>query len=371
MNTYIKSLLVIVVLIVLVGCAQLDLEGNSSSKQESFEGLRVHFINVGQADATLFEYTADGEDYRILFDAGHWQEKDVVDYLQAYEIDHIDIMIGSHPHADHIGQMDSILETIDVSEVWLSGDVLSSQTFLNVMDAIEASEADYHEPRAGEVYDVGPLEVKVLNPDELTGDVHEGSISVLFSYGQTSFLLTGDAEEQTEQAMIDRGYDLGADVLKLGHHGSSTSTIPAFLQAVNPSVAIVSAGIDNDYGHPHREVVDRVIEADIELYATYEHGTIVIESDGETLQIVTEQDGDIERSNESASNEEEGTFSDCIDLNEASIDVLEEIAHIGAERAQALIELRPFETLDELTNIDGIGEGRLADIIEEGLACVR
>ncbi len=365
-----------VAVIILVGCAQLDLAGNNSVKQESFEGLRVHFINVGQADATLFEYTAEGEDYRILFDAGHWQEKNLLEYLQVKEIEHIDIMIGSHPHADHIGQMDIILEAIDVNEVWMSGDILSSQTFLNVIDAIEASEVDYHEPRAGEVYDVGPLEVKVLNPDQITGDVHEGSISILFTYGQTSFLLTGDAEEKTEQAMIDLGYHLGADVLKLGHHGSSTSTIPAFLQAVNPSVAVVSAGIDNDYGHPHKEVVDRVIETGIELYATYEHGTIIIESDGETLQIVTEQDGDIESSNEPVFKEEEPIIDDvvesnCIDLNEASVEVLEEISHIGEERARTLLELRPFESIEELVRIEGIGEGRLADIIEEGLACVR
>ncbi|MFA9456518.1 MBL fold metallo-hydrolase [Halalkalibacter sp. AB-rgal2] len=397
MYTYVLKWLTAFSIIVLVGCGQLeqnlpsDVEMNeetnvdheneeevrSEGVEESLERLKVHFIDVGQADATLFEYSAEGEDYRILFDAGHWMEEDLVHYLQVNDIEYIDIMVGSHPHADHIGQMDLILEAMDVSEVWMSGDIATSQTFLRVMEAIEASGADYHEPRAGEVYDVGPLEIEILNPDQLTGDVHEGSISAMFTYGDTRFVLTGDAEKQTEEAMIKRGYELDADVLQLGHHGSSTSTIPAFLQAVNPSVAIISAGKDNQYGHPHREVVERVSDAEVEMYATFVHGTIVVESDGETLQIRTEKDGDVNPSNQQQAEiegeplEEQVVESDCININEATIDLLQEINHIGEERAEALMELRPFESMEDLRRINGIGDGRLTDIINEGIACVR
>ncbi|GAE29668.1 MBL fold metallo-hydrolase [Alkalihalobacillus hemicellulosilyticus] len=396
MYTYVLKRLAVFSIIILVGCGQVDQgqpsddveidinadheykeEDHAERVEEGLEPLKVHFIDVGQADATLFEYSVDGEEYRILFDAGHWMEEDLLHYLQANDIEHIDIMVGSHPHSDHIGQMDLILETMDVSEVWMSGDVTTSQTFLRVIEAVEASDADYHEPRAGEVYDVGPLEIEILNPDQLTGDVHEGSIGAMFTYGDTRFVLTGDAEKQTEEAMIKRGYDLDADVLKLGHHGSSTSTIPAFLQAVNPAIAIISAGEDNQYGHPHREVVERVADAKVEMYATFVHGTIVVESDGETLQIRTEREGYMDPSNQQLTEideeplEEQAVESDCININEATIELLQEINHIGEERAETLIELRPFESMEDLIRINGIGDGRLADIINEGIACVR
>jgi beta-lactamase superfamily II metal-dependent hydrolase len=358
------------------------------------ETLKVHFIDVGQADATLFEFSYQGEDFTILFDAGNWNRNDVVKYLNAHQINHIDILIGSHPHADHIGQMDTIINDFDVTEVWMSGDTATSQTFERVVDAIEQSGVDYHEPRSGEVFDVGPLEIQIINPDGLTGDVHEGSISAKFTYGETSFVLTGDAESQTERAMLNRGFELGADVLQLGHHGSNTSTIPEFLEAVSPSIAIISAGETNQYGHPHDEVVNRVLDAGIDLYATHVNGTIIIETDGKSLTVLTKEDGTIspsssggssnsnissntsQRSNSSSSNSisssEDATLSsNCININSASIDELQGIIHIGPVRAEELVQLRPFTSIDNMTRINGIAAGRLADIKDEGLACVR
>ncbi|MDT8860998.1 MBL fold metallo-hydrolase [Alkalihalobacillus sp. MEB130] len=328
----------------------------------------------------------------ILFDAGNWNRNDVVNYLNAHQINEIDILIGSHPHADHIGQMDQILNELDVTEVWMSGDTTTSQTFLRVLDAIESSGVGYHEPRAGEIFDVGPLEIQIINPDRLTGDVHEGSIAAKFSYGETSFILTGDAETQTERAMLSRGFDLEADVLQLGHHGSSTSTIPEFLSAVNPSIAIVSAGENNQYGHPHDEVINRVLNAGIEVYGTYMHGTIIIESDGQLLSVLTNEDGTISPSSSGgatalstsaststsensggsgSSSSAEVTSNNCIDINTASEGELQGITHIGPARAEELIQLRPFNSLDDMARINGIAAGRLADIKEEGLACAR
>ncbi|KHF38845.1 MBL fold metallo-hydrolase [Halalkalibacter okhensis] len=341
---------------------------------EEFNELIVHYINVGQADSTLLELTNDTQPFHILIDSGDWNSNDVVTYLQKERISHIDILIGTHPHADHIGQMDQILELFDVSEVWMSGDETTSQTFESVLDAIIESDVDYHEPRAGEVYDIGSLVIDVLNPDQLTGDIHEGSLSLLVTYGEVSFLFTGDAEHQTEQAIIDRGHHLNSTVLQLGHHGSETSTIPAFLAAVDPEIAIISAGKDNSYGHPHEEVVTRIEDAQIDLYATFIHGTIIISTDGQHYHVTTkstEQSKEIPTENIDSPNESDITSeSNCIDINFASASELAKITHIGTERASQLIELRPFETISDLAQINGIGPARIAEIKTENLACI-
>jgi len=128
----------------------------------------------------------------------------------------------------------------------------------------------------------------VLNPYQLTGDFHEGSVSVRMTYGKVSFVLTGDAETHTEQAMIDRGHNLEAQVLHLGHHGSRTSSGSAFLEAVSPEISVYSAGKDNPYGHPHDEVVERIAAMGIPLYGTDVHGTVVIVTDGMTYSVETE-----------------------------------------------------------------------------------
>ncbi|WP_096153553.1 MBL fold metallo-hydrolase [Bacillus sp. FJAT-45066] len=347
----------------------------------SLENLSVHYIDVGQADSILFNYSYEGEDFRILYDTGNWNRNDVVQYLDIQKIEHIDIIIISHPHADHIGQLDKILDSgISVSEVWMSGDISTSQTFERAMDAVERSGADYHEPRAGEVYDIGPLVLEIINPEKLTGDVHKGSVSMRVQYGEVSFLFTGDAERQTEEAMLKRGHHLDADILKLGHHGSNTSTTSAFLQAVNPKVAIYSAGVGNNYGHPHDEVLTRVMDAGVDLYGTDIHGTIVITTNGDTFDVQTKMDGTISptSSGETASkpevkkeDPETATPSDCININTASFDSLQEIKHIGPARAEELISKRPFQSIDSLSSISGIGAGRLADIKNQNLACVR
>ena len=283
-------------------------------------------------------------------------------------------MIGTHPHADHIGQMDKILHAVDVSEVWMSGDITTSQTFERVMIGIEESGVGYHEPRAGEVYDIGPLIMEIINPERLTGDFHEGSIALRIQYGNVSFLFTGDAEQQTERAILQRGHVVQADILQLGHHGSQTSTTEHFLQSVNPSVAIYSAGKGNSYGHPHESVISRVLEANINLYGTDIHGTIIVETDGHTFTVWTEKNsnGAVVSSDFefSTTNSNDSFVTTCIDINTAPIEVLQEIIHIGESRAEELLRLRPFESLEHLSRINGIGPSRVDDIITENLACI-
>src|SRR5699024_4030408 len=211
--------------------------GANSDAVQSDE-LAVHFIDVGQADATLFHYKGTDSQYAILYDVGDWQGDEMVPYLQKESIDFIDLIIISHPHADHIGQLDSIMDHFDAGEVWMSGNAANTDLFQDAMEAVLESDADYDEPKAGAMYDIGPLELAILHPETLSGDLNEDSLSVRFTYGNVSFLFTGDAYQEQENEMIGRGIPLEADVLQLGHHGSDTSNDPLFIDAVNPAYAI-------------------------------------------------------------------------------------------------------------------------------------
>jgi competence protein ComEC len=351
-------------------------EDGQTEKQSSISTptgeLKVHYIDVGQGDATLLQ----GPDFTILIDAGRHNRNDVVPYLQNQGIEIIDLLIATHPHADHIGQMDKVMENFSVKEVWMSGDEHTSKTFERVIDAILASSADYHEPRAGEVHKFGSAILEVINPDRLTGEFHEGSVSVRVIYGDLKLLFTGDAEDHTEQDILNRDHDVKADIFQLGHHGSRTSNSLSFFEVVQPQVAIYSAGDGNSYGHPHQEVVNRINNIGLSLYGTDFHGTIVVTTDGKTYDVTTQKSGEIsvnehkEESSERQETKEENTSHDCVDINTAFKSELTEIIHIGDKRAEQLIRLRPFHSVNDLTRISGIGDGRLADIKEQGIACV-
>jgi len=247
--------------------------------------LTVHYIDVGQGDATLLQ----GPDFTILIDTGRHDRNEVVPYLKSAGIIEIDLLVGTHPHADHVGQMDKVLQNFPVSEVWMSGGKATSRTFEKALDAILVSETNYHEPRAGEKYQVGSLKIEVLHPVELTGDLNDDSLSLSAQYGQIGFIFTGDVESKGEQEMVDRKQNLQAQILQLGHHGSKTSSIPAFLRAVSPEVVIYSAGTGNSYGHPHGEVMERVEKLGAKIYGTATNGTIIVITDGSSYEIITEK----------------------------------------------------------------------------------
>lgn len=354
-------------------------EFNSVNKDVE-EKLTVHFIDVGQADATLIEFEGEEEQYRILYDAGNWNRNDVISYLQMYDVDYIDILIGSHIHSDHIGQMDKVIENVDVGEVWMTGEVGTSQTFERIIEAIETNDVDYHEPRAGEIYDIGPLVLEILHPTQLGNDSNNNSISMKLTFGEVSFVMTGDAEAKSEASMLNRNVDLSAEVFSLGHHGSSTSNSESFIDAISPDVAIYSAGVGNSYGHPHDEVVALIQEKGIDLYGTDVHGTIVVKTDGRDYSVLTKKDGTISPSSTSSTKSKIDTETnegpppvqtgDCIDINTASIEELQNIIHIGPVRAEEIVQLRPFQSVDDLTRVNGIGPARMKDIIAENKACV-
>lgn len=356
--------------------ASSEKEKNKEEKLESLPELTVHYIDVGQGDATLFQYSDKEKEYTILYDVGDWQGNEVVPFLEKENINFIDVVIISHPHADHIGQLDKVMNHVEVGEVWMSGNSANTDLFQSAMKAILESETDYDEPRAGETYDIGPLEINVLHPGELSGGLNEDSLSLHFTYGNVSFLFTGDAYKEQERQMMVRTDDIEADFLQLGHHGSNTSSDPSFLERVNPTYAIYSAGAGNSYGHPHDEIVQLILNKGINLLGTDVNGTITIQTDGADYEVFTEKEGKVEKGNEdSGKSEKEPSKSDhievdCININTASIEELMEITQIGEARAKELINLRPFRSIDELTRINGIGPSRLVEIKQQGKACV-
>lgn len=352
-----------------------ETENKIVSEHEISDHLKVHYIDVGQGDSTLFQFSEDGEEYAILIDAGDFTGDEVIEYLQANGLSKVNIAIGTHPDADHIGQLDRIINTFKVDEVWLSGNTSSSDTFQRVLEAIDENDVGYEEPRMGDQFEVGSLNIEVLYPQQITGKVNEESISLKLTYGEVSFIFTGDAEKGNELEMVESGANLKADFLHLGHHGSSTSTSNEFLKAVNPKIAIYSAGAGNSYGHPNEEVVSLVQKSGIKLYGTDIHGTIIVTTDGKKYSIETNKQGTFhspktEENTTAQKDTDIRTTEGCVNINTATSGEVEQIIHIGPERAEDLIEQRPYQSVDDLSKIKGIGPARIEDIKEEGLACV-
>ncbi|MFD1928499.1 MBL fold metallo-hydrolase [Sporosarcina siberiensis] len=341
--------------------------------------MTVHYIDVGQADATLLEFNDGNEEYKMLIDTGNWSSSDVVSYLHTQNIKDIDIIAITHPHADHIGQLDQVINEFNVDEVWMNGEVVNSQIFAASIAAIKINDVDYYEPQVDDVFDIGPVEVSILHPNTLLRSTNDNSLVLRIQYGEIIFLFTGDAERQAENEMVSIGVNLKAHILQVGHHGSSTSSTERFLQAVDPETAIYSAGAGNSYGHPNLETIERIEASGTHLYGTDVHGTILVETDGKTYTVLTSKQGTIQHHSPTGSDEdneaEDITYtetkptSSCIDINTASDAEIQSIIHIGTSRHLDLINLRPFNSVDDLSKIKGIGPARIKDIIAQGFAC--
>lgn len=265
--------------------------GLSSAPADVAGELKVHFIDVGQGDCALIQT----ETQNVLVDAGERGNSDtIIAYLQAQKVGKLDLVVATHPHSDHIGSMPEVLEAFGAKEM-LAGRVPdklipTTRIYEKLLDVVEAQDIPVEEAAPGLQYDLGGgALITVLGPvSDNISDLNNTSVVFRLDYGKTSFLFTGDAEKDSEQEILEsslRGR-LRADVLKLGHHGSSTSTTQAWLDAVRPQFAVALLGADNDYGHPHKETLEKLKKAEIPLYRSDLNGTIVFGSDGETLSIV-------------------------------------------------------------------------------------
>jgi competence protein ComEC len=248
--------------------------------------LRVHFIDVGQGDSILVQ-TPDN--HTLLIDGGN-RGSGALAYLQAQGITSIDVMVATHPHADHIGGLVDVLRALPVRAVWTSGASHTTGTFEDFLDAIADARVPYHEAKRGDQIAVGELAAVALLSQSSARELNDTSLVLRLQLGQVAFLFTGDAERPSEERLLrEQANQLPATVLKVGHHGSATSSSPAFLAAVHPQLAVYSAGRGNSYGHPHDQTIAQLETVGAQIYGTDQLGTIVIATDGSTLQVFPER----------------------------------------------------------------------------------
>ncbi|MET4562928.1 competence protein ComEC [Lysinibacillus parviboronicapiens] len=239
--------------------------------------MLVHFIDVGQGDSILIE-SPNGK--TMLVDGGvKGAGQHIVSYLHELGVKKLDIVVATHPDADHIGGLIPVLNSIDIEQFYDSGKIHTSQTFEDMLTLIDTKNIPYNVPKTGDHIMLDEkIDVTVLNANETASDNNDASIVLKLTYGDISFLLTGDAGVALEKEMLAQ--DVKATVLKAGHHGSNTSSSQSFIQAVHPEVTILSYGKDNRYGHPHVEVVERLQAIGSKIYATAETGSVIVSTDG-------------------------------------------------------------------------------------------
>lgn len=263
-----------------VSAAQGDTGGGGSASGT----LEVYFFDVGQGDSELIRLPG-GEN--ILIDAGTSSTEDeLVGELRSLGAETLDLVVATHPHADHIGGMAAVIDAFDVRQVVMprvsESDTPTTKTYENLLQSIADKGLTITPAEPGdELLSSGGAVLTVLAPNgEDYGDLNNYSVVLRLTYGEDSFLFTGDAEEASEEEMLSLDWPLTATVLKCGHHGSETSTSPAFLDAVSPQYAVISCGVDNDYGHPDAVTLEKLEAAGVEVFRTDRQGTILASTDG-------------------------------------------------------------------------------------------
>ncbi|UOB76629.1 S-layer homology domain-containing protein [Bacillus sp. ZJS3] len=251
--------------------------------------LEVHYINVGQGDATFIK-SPSGE--TVLIDGGNnGKGKVVANYLKGLGFQTIDYMIATHPDADHVGGLDEVLYAMNVKNVYAPKVSHTTQTFKDFLTAVANKGLTIKEAKSGVTLPINGLNSQFLAPvKEYGNDLNEWSAVLKVTHGSKSFLFTGDAESKSEKDMVATyGSSLKSDVLKPGHHGSKTSSSQPFLDAVKPSIAVISAGAGNRYGHPTQETLAKLNAMSVKVYRTYLNGTVIINSDGSNISVRTER----------------------------------------------------------------------------------
>ncbi len=251
----------------------------------------MHFIDVGQGDCTFI--AANGK--TMLVDCGENSEADKVEsYLRKLGVSRLDHIIATHPHSDHMGGMHSIIDTFDVGEViipHIPDDQIPTSRFYELfLDSCAASKVKVSEAEVGTELQLGDAHIEFIAPDgERYGDLNNYSLSFILTHGKNRFLLTGDAESESEEAMLKGGRLDKIDLYKAGHHGSAYSSTKKLLEVIRPDVAVISCGSENPYGHPADSTVKRLKKYTDQIFRTDINGSIVVESDGEDLNVTPER----------------------------------------------------------------------------------
>jgi competence protein ComEC len=280
-----KSLIVFLAVIIsmlLISCgknAQFNNASNAPIKAETLDDIKIHYIDVGQGDSELIQI--DGKN--ILIDAG-LSDKKALEYLKSVGVAKLDYVIATHPHKDHIGSMDNVIDDFDVGIFYAPNVSTTTNAYENMINSLKSKNLKATVPNAGDQITVGNASITFLAPNSDTyEDINNYSIVVKLKYGNNSFIFMGDAQDLSESEMLTKKLDVQADVLKVGQHGSDTSTSQEFLNKVNPKYAVISCGKDDSYQHPNQTTIEKLEAKNIEIFRTDLNGTIIATSNGRDI----------------------------------------------------------------------------------------
>ena len=281
------SAIIAILIVLLYNYYTKDIEPSNANKEnipvinEVTSDLQIYYFDVGQADSILIL----NNDTAMLIDAGNNADGPLlVDYIKnKLKINKIDIVVGTHPHEDHIGGIDDIINNFDIEDIYLPEVITTTKTFEDMITAIENKDLAISIPEKGERFKLGEADFEVIYTGTNDKDLNATSIIINMLYGEKTYLFTGDTTEEVEDTILNQNIDI--DVLKVAHHGSRYSSSYEFLKIATPEYAIVSVGEENSYEHPHQEAINRIKKHTNNIYMTKDVGTILLTSDGKEIEI--------------------------------------------------------------------------------------
>jgi competence protein ComEC len=246
--------------------------------------LSVYFIDVGQADCILVK---DNDEYALI-DAGNNEDgMKLVNYFKSLNITNFKYVFGTHAHEDHIGGMDNIIDNFNIENFYMPNAITTTKTFEDVLDSLDRKKIKFQTPNVNDDFKLNNATFKVLHIGDNKKDLNDTSVVLRLEYGNTSYLLMGDATSNVEKDLLNNNINLKSDVLKVGHHGSNYSSTIDFLNKVKPEYAIIEVGKNNSYNHPRQETLNKLKDLNAKVYRTDLDGTIVATSDGNSIKIET------------------------------------------------------------------------------------